>query len=258
MEEQHRSVSQLTTYAGCSEAYRLKYIEKLSGYPAAWLAQGTAFHEVIDEYENGSGLTASQLVAKYQWIYDRIIREFDEAEPDRSKWLKAPKSTSENDISNRRELGSSLIANYLTFSKERRPLFWVDDYTPGIELPIYTLIGDVRVKGQIDRIEREEDGTLHIIDLKTGNRESAKLQLGIYKVCLEKEFGIKVSKASFFYAKDGKLASLTDYDLARYNEQYIIDLLATLERGIQNEVFIPNVTQSCMLCPVKRKCREFK
>jgi putative RecB family exonuclease len=256
----HRSASQLTGYAECSEAYRIKYVVGDKGYPAAWLAQGTAFHLTVEEWENAGKPPFANLYERYVHHYDATISSFDELEPNRERWLRAPRSNVEADISNRRLLGDVLLRNYSDFvlGEERRPLFWVDDYTPGIELPFSVQIGDVEIRGQIDRIEREPDGTLHIIDLKTGNRESANLQLGIYKVALEKEFGLKVSKASFFYAKDGKLVTLTDWELARYTERYVTDLLAALERGIQNEVYIPNVTQSCFLCPVKRECREFK
>jgi putative RecB family exonuclease len=257
---EHRSASQLTVYAECSEAYRLKYVEKVPQYPAAWLAQGNAFHETVEEWELAQQPPFADLHGRYVQIYDQGIAAFDGVEPNRQHWLRAPKSSVENDISNRRELGLLLLRNYSEFvlDEQRRPLLWVDDYTPGIELPFSVTFGDVEVRGKVDRVEREEDGSLHIIDLKTGNRESAKIQLGIYKVALEKDLGIKVSKASFFYAKDGKLVTLTDWDLARYTEDYVTDLVAALTRGIENKVFIPNVTQSCFLCPVKRECREFK
>ena len=257
---EHRSATQLTTYAGCSEAYRLSYVEHIDGLPAAWFAQGTAFHEVVEEWELAGRPPFANLYGRYVQVYDKEIASFDEVNPNRDRWLRAPKSSSETDISNRRELGDLLLRNYSQFvlDETRRPLFWLDDYTPGIELPFSVTFGDIEVRGKVDRVERLGDGSLHIIDLKTGNRESAKLQLGIYKVALEKELGIRVSRASFFYAKDGKLVTLTDWELVRYTEEYVTDLLLALDRGINNEVYIPNVTQSCFLCPVKRECREFK
>src|SRR5690606_39982323 len=49
--EQHRSVSQLTTYAQCSMRY---YLTRMAGHrelPAGWTIQGLAVHSAVEEWE---------------------------------------------------------------------------------------------------------------------------------------------------------------------------------------------------------------
>lgn len=48
----HRSVSQVSSYAQCGEAYRLSRVAMAPSKPAAWFPHGTAYHAVIEEYEN--------------------------------------------------------------------------------------------------------------------------------------------------------------------------------------------------------------
>lgn len=65
--------------------------------------------------------------------------------------------------------------------------------------------GDVRLCGTPDLIDNLEDGTTHIIDVKTGENldstygEEISLQLPIYKYLVENVLGKKVSKASYWH-----------------------------------------------------------
>lgn len=66
------------------------------------------------------------------------------------------------------------------------------------------------IKGAIDRVDRLPDGTLEVIDYKTGESKKTKselkfknrAQLILYKLFLEDYLKIKVSKLSFYYLKD--------------------------------------------------------
>lgn len=259
----HRSVSQINTYLGCSEAYRLKYVDKppIPPMPAAWLAQGTAYHETVQVWEESGRSSLVNLTKTFHEKYDTQIEKMKSQQPNLALWLKAPKKKTEDDIKERRDRGLKQIQDYVDYAEEN-PFYFValDEWTLGIEVPFEINLGGIIVKGGIDQIQLikayPEHG-VHVVDLKTGNRESASLQLGTYKVAVEKIFGWPVKKASFFYAKDSKLVGLDTADLARYTEDYVTELYQALDRGIQNRVFIPNPGGQCLLCPVKKFCREF-
>lgn len=259
----HRSVSQINTYLGCSEAYRLKYVDKppIPPSPAAWLAQGTAYHECIEIWENSGRSSLVDLTATFYSLYDTAIEKMKQQQPDLRYWLKAPKKKTEDDIKERRARGLAQVQAYVDYAEEN-PFYFaaLDEWTLGIEVPFEVNLGGIIIRGGIDQIRQMHEDPMqgvHVVDLKTGNRESATIQLGTYKVAVEKIFGWPVKKASFFYAKDSRLVGLDSPDLARYTEAYVTELYQALDRGIENKVFIPNPGGQCMLCPVKKFCREF-
>lgn len=253
----HRSVSQLLKYSRCSEDYRLSYVDKVTSWrPAAWLAQGTAFHETVQQYEESGRYPEFDFGLTYELVYDREIESFKAREPDLALWLKAPKTSTQDDIAARRIRGVEQLKNYVQFTVDSpfgiKP---IDDFNLGLELPFEVMIGEVLVKGAIDQVLLDFEG-VEVRDLKTGNRESAFIQLGVYVLVVEKIFGWPVTKASFYYAKDNKVVTLSRKDLDRYDEGYLSELFSSLEKGIQNKIFIPNPGGHCTLCPVKDNCRE--
>lgn len=255
---EHRSISQLSKYTRCSEEYRLSYVDKpnSSWSPAAWLAQGSAFHEAVQGWEESGRSPAFDIGRAYVVSYDRQIEEFKAREPDLKKWLKAPKTNTQDDIDNRRNRGLEQLQNYVDFAEENPFVIAdVDDWTLGIEVPFEVELGGIVLKGAIDQILLHPGG-YEVRDLKTGNRESAMLQLALYKVVVEKIFGWPVIRASYFYAKDKKLVTLEADQLARYSEEYLVELFQALDEGIRSKVFIPNPGGHCTLCPVRKHCRE--
>lgn len=259
----HRSASQINTYLGCSEAYRLKYVDKplIPPQPAAWLAQGTAYHETIQIWEESGRSPLIDLAETFTTKYNQAISKMQMEQPDLKWWLKAPKKSTEDDIKERRERGLKQVQAYVDYAEEN-PFYFapLDEWTLGIEVPFEVTLGGILIRGAIDQIRLigpDPSMGVHVVDLKTGNRESASLQLGTYKIAVEKIFGWPVTKASFFYAKDSKLVGLDKADLERYTESYVTDLYSALDRGIENRVFIPNPGGQCLLCPVKKNCREF-
>jgi putative RecB family exonuclease len=189
-------------------------------------------------------------------VYDREIESFKQRQPDLSKWLRAFKTTTADDIANRREKGIEQLRNYVKFAEDNPFVIKeIDDFTLALEVPFETTIGDITIKGAIDQILLLPDG-VEVRDLKTGNRETANLQLAIYVLVVEKIFGWPVVKASYYYAKDNKVVTLSRQELNRYSEEYLTELFTALDAGIQNNVFIPNPGNGCAMCPVKTNCRE--
>lgn len=255
---EHRSVSQYNKYTQCSEEYRLSYVDKpnSSWAPAAWLAQGSAFHEAVQGWEESGRSPQFDIGQAYVVSYDGQIEEFRRREPDLRKWLKAPKTSTEDDIANRRSKGLQQLQNYVDYAEENDFVVAdIDEWTLAIEVPFELRLGEIVIKGAIDQILMHPTG-YEVRDLKTGNRESAMFQLAVYKVAVEKIFGWPVVKASFFYAKDKKLVTLEENQLSRYTEEYLTELFTTLDEGIRGRIFLPNPGGHCTMCPVRKYCRE--
>lgn len=254
---QHRSVSQLLKYARCGEEYRLSYVDKTYTFrPAAWLAQGTAFHEAVQGWEESGRSPQFDIGRTFVVAYDREIEAMKSRQPDMKQWLHSLKTSAENDIEARRDIGLGQLQNYVDYAESDGFIIKdIDDFTLAIEVPFELEIGGVLVKGAIDLILLHPDG-VEVRDLKTGNRESANIQLGVYVLAVEKIFKWPVIRASYYYAKDSKVVTLSKKDLARYSEEYLGELFNALDTGIANKVFIPNPGSHCILCPVRDNCRE--
>jgi RecB family exonuclease len=72
-------------------------------------------------------------------------------------------------------------------------------------------IGGAQVSGRIDRIDRVEDGSVRIVDYKTGNPRSEKdadksLQLSIYALAAARKWDYKVSALALQNLEDGSMA----------------------------------------------------
>jgi len=71
---------------------------------------------------------------------------------------------------------------------------------PPVVFPKYNLVEDVILIGNFDFVGEREDGTLHIVDFKTGAKdEEETLQLYIYAILAESNLQRPVSAASFWY-----------------------------------------------------------
>src|SRR3989304_3730405 len=91
--------------------------------------------------------------------------------------------------------------------------FQVEAY---VQVPIAP---EVTLFGRMDRIDEEADGSLHIIDYKTGSHpgDVDASQLHLYAIMVERKLERTVSRASFWYLDAGSVwtAALTTADKER-------------------------------------------
>jgi RecB family exonuclease len=132
----------------------------------------------------------------------------------------------------------------------------------GAELRFDVKLGRARIIGTVDRLEVEADGSLFIIDFKTGNtpisNNDAKnnLQLASYQLGVaEGGFigGTKSSGAELVYLGTSTAAAST-------RPQYAIDLeetkatIETIGAGMGAATFFATVNKRCKGCPVRKSC----
>jgi RecB family exonuclease len=114
----------------------------------------------------------------------------------------------------------------------------------------------VTLFGRVDRIDEEADGSLHVIDYKTGAHpdEVDAAQLRLYAIMAEESLGKPVSRISFWHLDDGLVstAGLSDDDRRRTRS----DLLAAVQRMNEISEFAPNIGRHCGHCPYLHACAE--
>lgn len=120
-------------------------------------------------------------------------------------------------------------------------------------------VGGNVIKGTIDRVDRLPDGSLEVIDYKTGNTKEtldfdAKRQLILYHVFLEEFLGEKIGRLSYYYLESGEKFSFqaTPKDIEKLKSSVIEEITA-----IKNRDFSPKPSLMCRYCDFNTIC-EFR
>ncbi|ALH46918.1 exonuclease [Mycobacterium phage Theia] len=264
-EVRHRSVSQYNQYSLCPYSYWLARIERVWSRPAAWLPQGTALHEVLDQVAKSKGsMTLEDAQALFAREYDKDIGEMCKDTPNVQFWSRSGPYGGKVDIERRFKLGLEQIEKWFRWNeKHPEERFWT---TPngeiGSEIAFDIDLDGVPVKGFIDAVldvveddDPEECSTaLRVRDYKTGKAPSDDFQLGVYRVALQLMFGVDVMEGDFWLGKSGK--ATFPYDLSDWTVERVTEMFHELEANIQAENFEPDPEPSkCRFCDVSASCQ---
>lgn len=120
---------------------------------------------------------------------------------------------------------------------------------------ITPLSGNFDISGKFDLITRNDDGSLHIIDFKTGKKEDDDhFQLRFYKLLAEENFQKPVKKASFYFLKTG---NKREFDLEKEKKERIKkEILVKINQVKATENFKPKPSKLCQFCLFKTFCPE--
>ncbi|WP_246036128.1 ATP-dependent DNA helicase [Sinomonas susongensis] len=90
---------------------------------------------------------------------------------------------------------------------------WAHRSPAFVEVPLETRVGPVVVRGRVDAVFRDADGTWDLVDWKTGRApgprgaEARAVQLAVYRLAWSRLKGVPLGqvKAAFFYLADGRV-----------------------------------------------------
>jgi DNA helicase-2/ATP-dependent DNA helicase PcrA len=259
------SFSQLAAYSTCPLQYKFAFILKI---PASTDKASLIFGRVM-----------------HNTLYNFLL-PFLSGQPVRqSSLFSAGEGNNEQDQARTAELLNikRLLAIYEEFwqadgyqNKEDREKYKIKgrealhkffaDYIAGVVPEILFLekkfsfrLGEDILKGTIDRVDILADGSLEIIDYKTGKGKSKlefkdKRQLILYQLFLEEFLGKKVSALSYYYLESGEKLSFTATakDLTNLRLGVLKEIAAIKERD-----FAPTPSPMCQFCDFNSIC-EFR
>ena len=125
----------------------------------------------------------------------------------------------------------------------------IDDY---INL-ITPISKDYDISGKFDLILNEE-GSLHIIDFKTGKNEEGvdDFQLRFYKLLAEEKFKKPVKKTSFYFLRSGIIKE--SQSKKEDSEKIKKEILNKIKEIKETKDFIPQPSGLCKFCIFKNFC----
>lgn len=260
---EHRSVSQINSYERCPYSYYLARVKKVWRRPAAWLAQGTAFHEAVElaakAQLSGEPLTTNQIKLAYTTAYHRTINEQLEETPNTDYWFRSGPYNGGTDIVRRHQLGLDQLDRWEAWTNSHpEEVIWIaPDGTPGIEIGFDIDLDGVKVRGFIDAVLVGGGFTgpdAVVRDYKTGNTPGDDFQLAVYALALAETYGIeKPEVGEYWMGRTGK--PTYPYDLTDYSRQEIVDRFGEVDESIRAERFDPRPDpRVCQFCDVAASC----
>ncbi|BET51785.1 hypothetical protein RGQ21_67670 [Kitasatospora aureofaciens] len=260
IENQPRSVSQVDQYDKCGHQFRLQRIDKVTPRPAAWSFQGTAFHSAAEEFEkSGRAKSEKEMVKLFSDQYAAMVNGAMQKEPELSRWMTANKKPAGQDIEERYRLGQSQVRDYVRWSMENKPVITrtrdrKGEEKLGLELYFKVELGGVVVRGYIDQLVTEDDGSVRVRDLKTGSTKS-HFQLETYAVAVEKQFGEVVNRGDWYFGKTGGLSK--PVDLSEVTEDQVAARFVEMDQGVKAGRFEAKTGFHCNFCDVSHACSFF-
>jgi putative RecB family exonuclease len=233
------SYSKFWTYTDCPLQYKLTYLDKIPEKPRPEYSMGRSIHKAIELFHRrGPSKTTMEDMNR---ILDKAWDPtgFPDAATER-RFKRAAKEIMSN--------------FYQDASRSYRPPL-------AVELKFDMEIDGIPFTGRLDAVEELEDGTLEVIDYKSGEddfgeeRVRNNPQLGIYQLAAEAKYNKKVSKITLYHLRSRKRITTP-----AFNDEMKANLkraLVTAASCIEAGMFDPRLSQSCP-CDYPEYCPYFK
>lgn len=247
------SVSRLTRYKACPQAYKLDKIDKVWQKPAAWFVQGSAFHDAAEAYElSDRAMTLDELEEKYTEAFWTHQDDALSKTPNTKLWYWSGPYDGKADLVRRYGKGKEQLGKLVQWL-EQHPEDKPQELPNGakaVEVPFEIDLNGIPIRGYIDAINER------VRDYKTGNRKGDTLQLETYKVAAKKQYDIDVNEGDFWYGVSGK-ASIP-VDLSGVTEESLEEVYRPVYDDILAGKFDPTPdADTCNFCSVKWACPVF-
>lgn len=240
------SPTKIATYLECAVKYRYVYIDRIGRFylrAKPHYSFGSTLHQVLQSFHaEGATQTADEIVARYK-----------------QGWIAAGYESPEQEQSFRAE-GVEMVQAYHAAAQERLEQ---QVETLLVEKVIRTDMGPFILAGRVDRVDRHPDGTLEIVDYKSGRWDvtpedvASDLAMNIYQLILRRCYPGAQVKATIYCLRSGAQASaaMSDEEAEEFAGDILLLGKEILNRDYENiePVRIP----ACTWCEFLPRCQRF-
>ena len=240
------SPTKISTYLECAVKYRYVYIDKIGRFyfrSRAGFSFGSTLHHVLQQFhEKGAAHTTDELTIELE---QRWITAGYESPEQENEYLAAGKIIVEayheaNEI--RAELGVETIATEKTINCE---------------------MARFKLSGRVDRIDRHPDGTIEVIDYKSGRetvsiddvRES--LAMSCYQLILSKIYPEVPITSTIYCLRSGQAASSAMSPEERQEFETDLTVLGNEILDADYPNINPTHIAACETCDFLSRCERY-
>lgn len=241
------SPSKVASFTSCGLAFKLSSIDGLAEPASPWTAKGTLVHLALERLHADVAPAARTPAVAATLVRDAI----DEV-------LGTP------------ECADLEIDDLAAFVADAEHLagnvFLLEDPTAvqavGLELKLEARTPDGLVlRGVIDRLDLRADGTLVVVDYKTGSapplrHERARLAgVHLYAYLVEQTFGVVPSRVELLHLREPMVISATPTARSRAGLQRRTSAIwAAIEQACATDGFQPQPGPLCTVCAFRDRC----
>lgn len=241
------SPSSIAAFKQCPLAFKFSYVHRLPEPPSPWTSKGTLVHRALEllmcrpapqrtlEHALADLATATAELATHPDLADLVL--------DDDEWEAFHADAAE------------LVRKY----------FLLEDPTAvtpiGLELKVEAHLGDVRVRGIIDRLDLDADGELVVVDYKTGSvpgeRFEAKSLAGVhmYALLCEQMLGRRPARVQLYYlSKPEAIIATPTAQTVHGVTQRTTALWSAIAGAAKRDDFRPSPGRLCDFCTFKPYC----
>lgn len=244
------SPSRVESFLSCPLAFRFASIEKLPEPPSVAATRGSAVHRALELlFERPADeRTPGALDA----CVAEALREYHELPDFVDLGLGRDESAAFD-----REC-SELAANYLRLEDPRRVK------AIGLELKLEAPVGDLTLRGIIDRLDLDDDGELVVTDYKTGRAPSPNWErkslsgVHFYSFLCEAVFGRRPAAIRLIYLKSGEIITATpSAQSTKFMTTRTTAVWKAVTAACERDDFRPKTGPLCNYCAFQQWCPEF-
>ena len=240
------SPTKINTYLECVVKYRYVYVDKIGKFyqkSRSYYSFGTSLHHVLQEFHEGGAMHTAE----------ELTTTLDQA------WVSAGYETPAQEAEHQ-EKGREIVAAYHAAHQERAA---EQIETIATEKTLNHDMNGFRLTGRVDRIDQHPNGTLEIIDYKSGRWEVtpeevvASLAMNIYQLILQRNHP-DVSVVSTIYSLRSGIsatAALTPEALTEFEAE--IQALGTEILNRDYHEVRPEPKEICETCEFLSLCKRY-
>lgn len=244
------SPSRVESFLSCPLAFRFSSIEKLPDPPTVATTRGSLVHRALelfflvpaaDRTPEALARSVEDAIGEYR-VHDDLLRLelderaaeqlFDEARRIADNYLRMEDPTTVRDI--------------------------------GLELRLEAAVGDLTLRGIIDRLDLDPDGQLVVVDYKTGRaprpgwERNSMSGIHFYSFLCESVFGRRPAEIRLMYLKTGETIRTTpSAQSTKFMTTRTSAVWKAVATACERDDFRPRPSRLCDFCAYRQWCPEF-